>query len=381
MADVAPAITAPQRRVRPSLARLIAAPGFQRWAARFPLTRRLVRREGEALFELLAGFCHSQVLMALVQLRVPHMLIDGALPLQRLAAVCTVPEDRMLILVRAGVALDLLKLMRGGKVGLSRRGAALVGVPGLSEMIQHHDVLYRDLANPAAFFRGETDPALARFWPYVFGDEINPQDATVYSDLMAQSQVLVAEDTLSAVDLSETQKLLDIGGGTGAFLQAVGLRHSHLQLGLFDLPVVVGQAQARFAQAGLAERSAVVPGSFREDPLPGGYDAISLVRVLYDHGDDTVSALLAKVHDALPAGGRLIISEPMLGDPAPTRAGDVYFALYTLAMGTGKTRSPGEIANLCSDAGFTQIALPRAARPFVTRCIVATKGLHDRVSN
>ena len=35
-------------------------------------------------------------------------------------------------------------------------------------MIAHHDVLYRDLADPVAFFRGETDTELARFWPYVF---------------------------------------------------------------------------------------------------------------------------------------------------------------------------------------------------------------------
>ena len=34
-------------------ARLIASRKFQKWAAQFPITRRLVRREGEALFDLL----------------------------------------------------------------------------------------------------------------------------------------------------------------------------------------------------------------------------------------------------------------------------------------------------------------------------------------
>jgi demethylspheroidene O-methyltransferase len=42
-------------------ARLISSRKFQTWAAGFPLTRGIVRREGEALFDLLAGFCHSQV--------------------------------------------------------------------------------------------------------------------------------------------------------------------------------------------------------------------------------------------------------------------------------------------------------------------------------
>lgn len=374
MADVAVHAGQVRRRGRPSLARLIAAPGFQRWAARFPLTRRIVRREGEALFDLLAGFCHSQVLMALVQLEIPRILIEGALPLPQLATRCDVPEDRMIVLVRAAVALGLLRMKRGGKVALSRRGAALVGVPGLDAMIRHHDVFYRDLTDPAAFFRGETDPGLARFWPYVFGDEIDPREAATYSDLMAQSQVLVAEDTLDAVDLSGVARLLDVGGGTGAFLAAAGARHAGLELGLLDLPQVVPDAETRFARAGLTERTEIVPGSFREDPLPDGFDAISLVRVLYDHEDTTVAALLTKVNEALPEGGLLIISEPMLGGRGPERAGDVYFALYTMAMGTGKTRAPDEIAALCRDAGFDRITITRATRPYVTRCIVARKG-------
>jgi demethylspheroidene O-methyltransferase len=48
----------------------------------------------------------------------------------------------------------------------------------------------------------------------------------------------------------------------------------------------------------------------------------------------------------LSKGGRLIVSEPMLGPDQPTLWGDVYFAIYTLAMSTGKTRSPEQISNL-----------------------------------
>ena len=70
--------------------------------------------------------------------------------------------------MRAGAALGLLKT--GGQgVRLTRKGAALTGVPGLQDMIRHHRVLYDDLADPAAFFRGEGETGLSRFWPYVFG--------------------------------------------------------------------------------------------------------------------------------------------------------------------------------------------------------------------
>lgn len=353
--------------------RLIAKRKFQKWAAGFPLTRGLVRRDGEALFDMLAGFCHSQVLMALVQLEVPEMLLDRPLTAADLSARCGVPQDRMDILLRAAVALELIKPKRGQKFGLARKGAALVGVPGLAEMIKHHDILYRDLTDPAAFFRGETQTELADFWPYVFGGDMDAQVAATYSDLMAQSQELVAEDTLRSLDFSKAQTLLDVGGGSGAFLEKVGQACPKLNLMLFDLPKVAPSAAPRFERAGMTKRTQIACGSFKDDPIPSGADAISLIRVLYDHSDATVATLLAKCWDALPEGGRLFISEPMLGGNTPQRAGDVYFALYTLAMQTGRTRSLEEITTLCAAAGFEVVKTPTPFRPYVTRGLEARK--------
>ena len=42
----------------------IADPAFRRWAARFPLTRPIAQRRAQALFDLVAGFSYSQVLLA-----------------------------------------------------------------------------------------------------------------------------------------------------------------------------------------------------------------------------------------------------------------------------------------------------------------------------
>lgn len=355
------------------LNRLIATPAFQSWAARFPFVSRLVRRDGEALFDLVAGFCQSQALAALVALDVPRMLLDGPLEVGVLARRAAVPEARMRVLLRAGVALGLLGMRRGDRFALSRKGAALSGVPGLRQMILHHAVLYRDLADPVAFFRGETAPDLARFWPYVFGAGADPEQARLYSELMAQSQATVAEDTLATVSLAGVRKLLDVGGGTGAFLAEACRRTPGLSGILFDLPPVVAAARSRLAE--VAPDLAIVcrEGSFRTDPLPRDADAISLVRVLYDHADETVEGLLARCFEALPSGGRLVVSEPMTGGARPERAGDVYFALYTMAMQTGRARSSDEIAGMIARAGFSNIRCPRPRRPFITSVVTAVR--------
>jgi len=353
---------------------LMASRRFQSWAARFPLTRRFVRQEGEALFDLMAGFCHSQILMALAELRIPDALLGQPLTMAEIASQTNIPPERLQILIQGGASIGMLKL-RKDKVSLTRRGAAFATVPGLSAMVRHHRAFYRDLEDPVAFFRGEVKTELAEVWPYVFGDtsNIDPKTASAYSELMAQSQSLVAEDTLRMVDFSKTKTLMDVGGGTGAFLVAVGQKNPGLQLRLFDLPAVAPEADSRFVQSGLSDRTDIRLGSFRDDELPKGADTISLVRVLFDHSDDTVRALLARVHAALPDGGRIIVSEPMSGGEVPNRATDAYFALYTLAMRTGRTRSAVEVSDLLSGAGFVDVSTPRPLRAYVTSVVTAKK--------
>lgn len=345
------------------LARLAGSRRFQRFAMSVPGLRGIARAEGEAMFDLVAGFCRSQILMALVELGILARLAGGPAAVATLAAEAGVPVERMEVLLRGGVAIGLLK--RGRLVRLTPRGAALVAVPGLTEVIRHHDTLYRDLADPAAFFRGETETELASVWPYVFGDGAaeDPARAARYSRLMEGSMTLVAEDTLAAIDLSRARHLMDVGGGTGAFLRAVHRKWPDLELTLFDLPAVTAGAGA------LPRQVRVVPGSFRDGSLPPGADAVTLVRVLYDHDDASVRGLLAKVYAALPPKGRVIVSEPMTG----CRAGDSYFALYCMAMRTGRTRSAEEISRLLEEAGFRRVAARPPRRAFVTSVVEAVK--------
>lgn len=357
------------------LNRLLARPSFQDLANRLPGVRRIARRDGAEIFQIVQGFVSSQTLFALVSLDIPERLMAGPASAEMLALATGIPSERMTLLLQAGAGIGVLKRRRDGRFGLSRKGAAMVGVPGLRQMILHHGAFYRDMGDPVALLKGEADTELARFWPYVFGatGEVDPAVTRTYSDLMAESQRMVARDTLAAVSLVGVRHLADIGGGSGAFLQEVAAAYPAIELTLFDLPQVMPSAKERIEGSGLAERIALVGGSFRDDPFPAGADAISLIRVLYDHDDTSVADLLVKVFAALPAGGRLLISEPMSGGASPDPITDVYFAFYTLAMRTGRTRSAKTIGAMCNDAGFVDIRSARPVRSYVTATMTAVK--------
>ena len=277
--------------------------------------------------------------------------------------------------MNGGVAIGLMRRNSNGFYVLSRKGASLLGVPGLTDMIRHHAYFYRDMSNPIALLRDEVDTELSQFWPYVFGAS-GKTPATIienYSNLMASSQKLVAHDTLKMVSLRPQCKVLDIGGGSGNFAIEIVRKFPKVTISVFDLPEVEASARARLKAENMTDRIGFYAGSFRDDLLPEGFDVITLIRVLYDHADSTVMALLRSVYNALPRGGRLVISEPMSGGKYPHRAGDIYFAFYTMAMRTGKARSPNQIAEMCRKVGFKSVFIPKAPRKFITSAVVSLK--------
>jgi demethylspheroidene O-methyltransferase len=138
----------------------------------------------------------------------------------------------------------------------------------------------------------------------------------------------VAADTLASWAPGANKSVLDVGGGHGVFLDALIAKNPSLsRVGLFDLPAVISSAQEPLRTLQNQGKIEVFPGSFQNDPLPSGFDVITLIRVLYDHDDEVVCSLLAKIFEALPAGGELLVSEPMRGHDQPTRAGDIYFGI------------------------------------------------------
>lgn len=357
-------------------ARLVADPRFQRWAAGFPLTRRIARANTRALFDLCAGFTYSQTLFACVRLDLFGLLADGPVPEAGLVHRMGLSPEAGTRLLKAAASLGLIRRLPDGRCLLADLGAALVGNPAIARMIEHHALLYDDLRDPVALLRGEAGPTrLGGYWPYALGDGAALQADAVasYSGLMSASQALIAEDILEAYPMRRHRCLLDVGGGEGAFLAAAGRLAPALQLRLFDLPAVARRAEAHILRAGLADRFQAFGGSFRADPLPSGADAITLVRVVHDHDDATVRVLLRAVHAALPPGGRLILAEPMSGTPGAEPITDAYFGLYLLAMGSGHCRSAPDLKALLSEAGFRSTAEVATRRPLLTRLLVSTR--------
>ncbi len=355
--------------------RLLMSRRFQTFAAAFPLTRPIARRRARALFDLCAGFVYSQVLAACVRLNVFEQLAAGPMETERLATQTGLPREAAERLLAAAASLDLVARRGPNEFALGPLGAALLGNPGVAAMVAHHDILYRDLADPIALLRGKaSETGLAGFWPYSMSPEpaaLSDTEVKRYTALMGASQGLIADEILAAYPVHRHRCLLDVGGGDGTFLLAAARRVPRTELRLFDLPAVASRAAKRLAEAQLSDRSRAVGGDFTRDPLPAGADLVSLVRIIHDHDDAAALKILKAVRRAIAADGTLLLAEPMAETGGAEPVGDAYFGFYLLAMGQGRPRTRAALCYLLEQAGFGHIRLLRTRVPMVVRVMTA----------
>ena len=353
--------------------RTLSSPGFQRWAERFVFTRPIARARTRDLFSTLTGFVHTQIAFATVESGLLEALSGGARTADHLAERTGLPEDSVRALLDGATAIGLIEPRGEGHFGLGEQGAALMGNTGALAMLRHHQILYRDLADPLALLREpERETELSRYWAYAKSgapDALKPEDVAAYSNLMAASQDFIADTVVDAYPVGRHSHVMDVGGGSGAFIAKTAARCPHTRFTLFDLPAVAETAHARFEDAGLADRAEAIGGDFFKDVLPKGADLITLVRIIHDHDDGPALNLLKAARAALPDHGRLLIAEPMAGGSHSAAA---YFSMYLMAMRSGRPRTEDELTALLKAAGFAKTVPVKSANPLLVRLLFAT---------
>ena len=167
-----------------------------------------------------------------------------------------------------------------------------------------------------------------------------------------------AAAVVARVGLAGVRRLLDVGGGSGAYALAFARAKPGLEAVVFDLPDVVPLTRAYIASAGLADRVHVQAGDYLGGPLPGGFDLVFLSAVVHSNLPAENRRLIAACARALNRGGRIVVQDYIMDEGRTQPLAGALFALNMLVNTKGgDTYTASEIASWMKAAGLSAIRL------------------------
>jgi hypothetical protein len=299
------------------------------------------------ILEGLFGLLEHRVLVSICELGVPDALVApttvAALAIRLDTNAVTLERLLRFAATRGWVRIDSRGRVRPTRVTEFLRvdhpggWRAWVEFAGGPEVIAA--VKWMASAGPAV------DPfAVANGAPFFEWMRDHPERWRTFDDAMAAGARMHALALADALDWSDSARVCDVGGGTGALLATLLDLVPGLQGTVFDLPGVVDRAVTH------PRLRAIGGDAFRD--VPAGLDTYLLVNVLHDWDDAHAVRMLTSVGDAAASGARIIVVDgdrPTVPLPDVTTGTDVLMAALTPG---GHERDSTSFARLGREAGL-----------------------------
>jgi len=198
--------------------------------------------------------------------------------------------------------------------------------------------------------------------------------ADFFYDFLHGHSLAMGERLAEAVDLSGVQRIMDVGGGSGAVSIALCRRFPGLEAVVVDQEPVAARAAEHVDRARLSERVSTHAANLFVDPLPAGCDAAVIANLLHDFSPGRSAEILARVAGALPAGGRLVVMEIV---PDDERTGPPLAVAFATAMvvntAGGDAHTAARYRQWLAEAGFTDVRQYRLPGRMVTTAFEAVR--------
>jgi SAM-dependent methyltransferase len=285
---------------------------------------------------------------------------SGAIDAAELCAQLELDARAADVMVTYLTALDLLERRPGGRLSVSRTAqdhlvagspldlrayfGSLRERPGCAELL---GVLRT--GTPSAWASAPAEPD----WAERLDDVEFAQRITAAMDARAAFLGPALSDALADLD---ARRVLDVGGGSGAYACALVDRTPELRATVFERPPVDSAARTLLAERGYRDRIEIRSGDMFTDPLPAGHDLHLFSHVLHDWSEDQVRHLLASSFAALQPGGCLVDHDTHLDEGKTGPLAVAEYSVLLMHSTPGRCRSVGELAAILADVGFTRIA-------------------------
>ena len=173
-----------------------------------------------------------------------------------------------------------------------------------------------------------------------------------------------AQAVVGAIGGNGIRRMLDLGGGSGAYSIAFAHSIPQLRAEILDTPDVLPLTQQYLRQAGMQDRITIRAGDMLTADLGADYDLILMSAICHMFSPEENQQLCKRAWQALRPKGRLVIHDFIL---EPDKTAPRFAALFSLNMlvGTraGSDYSEPEYADWLRRAGFAEVRRVRLPGP------------------
>ncbi len=319
------------------------------------------------VLNLLSGMMTARAVQVAAKLGIADLLQDGPQSATALAAATGTHAPSLYRLLRALASLGLFSEVEAGVFAQTTLSTFLASdVHGsMRDMARMWGDSWRwqswgDLDYSIQTGRPAFDHLHGKnLWQYFAEDD--PAAGRLFSMAMTSFSEGVTEPVVTAYDYSSFRTVVDVGGAHGSLIRAILRRNPALRGILFDLPPVIQGAHEPIAEAGLAERCALVAGDFFT-AVPSGADAYMLKFILHDWDDDHCVQILGNCRRAIRPTGRVLVVDQVLAPGNAPSFGKI-LDLEMLTILTGRERTEEEFAALFRASGFRLTRVVPTASP------------------
>jgi SAM-dependent methyltransferase len=305
------------------------------------------------LQEMSRAYTRSATLFAAIELDLFSHIADGNDTLPSLATVLGISHLNAERLTTMCVSCSLLE-RSGDKLRNTPDVARFLvkGEPGYAgPWMRFTKPDWNDWGNLSAHLSDQTPPAQTGMYESFTIDDARRYHEATYSIGMGAGRRFARQ-----VDLGGRRRLLDLGGGSGAYSIAATRANPRLSAIVFDLPPVTVVTAEYISEHDLSNRISTRAGDFTRDPFPEDVDTVIMASNLPQYGPDLIRLVIKKAFDVLLPGGEMHLVGEMLDDD---RTGPLDAAIWglseALANSTGLAHSRADCVGYFRATGFADV--------------------------
>ena len=188
----------------------------------------------------------------------------------------------------------------------------------------------------------------------------NREDHPEWTRNFIEAMERIAKDraahVVKALGTNGVRRVLDLGGGSGAYSIAFAKASPDVRCEILDVAEVVPLTTEYISKAGVSAQVRLRTGNMLEDDFGSGYDMIMLNAICHMFSEEQNQDIFRRAQRALAPNGRLAVQDFILN---PDKTGPPHAALFSLNMlvGTdaGASYSEAEYTAWMKAAGFDEV--------------------------